>query len=116
MDAANKLTGGVVGAGVAQRDAFEDLSAATTLTVSAARVHVTGNTASDDWSLTLPPVAEAAGRFLSIYATIANSKTVTVQDQDDSVGWTDLTLDTDDDHALLYSDGLRWCVILNGIA
>jgi len=116
MDAANKLTGGVVGAGVAQRDAFEDLSEATTLTVSAARVHGTVNTANDSWSLTLPPVAEAAGRLLSIYATVANSKVLTVQDQDDSVGWSDLTLDTDDDHVLLYSDGLRWCVILNGIA
>jgi len=108
MDAANKLTGGIVGAGVAQRDAFKDLTEATTLGVDAARVHGTVNTANDSWALTLPPVAEAAGRILSIYATVANSKTLTVQDQDDSVGWTDISLNADDEHVLLYSDGLRW--------
>ena len=117
MDAANKLTGGVVGAGVAQRDAFQDITEATQLGVDAAVVHCTANATYTDWTLTLPSVAEAAGRIISIYVTIADAQTVTVEDKNnDTVGWTDLDMDADGDYALLYSDGVHWCIICNGIA
>lgn len=92
------------------------LNEATTLAAYQTFVRGTANTASDDWTLTLPPVAEARGLMYSIVATIANAKTITVTDGGDDSNFSDLTLDTDDDHVVLWSDGERWHVLLNGIA
>ncbi len=61
-------------------------------------------------TLTLPPVAEAKGRFYSIIARGAGA--VTVEDQDDSECWLgDMTLGSKCDGCLLYSDGLAWFVV-----
>ena len=59
-------------------------------------------------TITLPPVAEAKGRFYSIISRGGNS--ITIQDNnDDSECWQgDITLDGQCDRALLYSDGLAW--------
>ena len=92
------------------------LTAAVSLTIREQVVRVTANTASDDWTLTLPSVAEAAGLLFSIVSTIANAKTVTVADAGDDADFSNLTLDTDDDYAVLWSDGLRWYVLTDGIA
>lgn len=61
-------------------------------------------------TLTLPPVAEARGRFYSILARAASAvNTITVQDMDDSECWMgDIVLDGKCDGLLLYSDGLTW--------
>ena len=60
--------------------------------------------------LTLPPVAEARGRFYSIIARAASAvNTITVADKDDSECWPgDIVLDGKCDRVLLYSDGLSW--------
>jgi len=61
-------------------------------------------------TLTLPPVAEAKGRFYSIIVRNADAvNTVTIQDQDDSECWIgDVVLNGKCDRALFYSDGLAW--------
>jgi len=96
---------------------IRNLAAATTLTGIERHVNGTANTASDDWTLSLAPASLWAGKFLYIHATIANSKTITVDvDGGSPLGWSDLTLDTDDDHVLLYSTGERILTAINGIA
>lgn len=65
-------------------------------------------------TLTLPNVLEAAGRLFSIYCKdLTSPSTVTVQDNDESLEWSDLSLTADDDHVLLYSDGLQWNLIID---
>jgi len=60
--------------------------------------------------ITLPPVAEAKGRFYSIVARDADAvNTITIQDKDDSECWIgDIVFDSKCDRVLLYSDGLLW--------
>lgn len=60
--------------------------------------------------LTLPPVAEAKGRWYSIIVRNADPvNTITVADKDDSECWVgDIVLDGKCDRLLLYSDGLAW--------
>lgn len=60
-------------------------------------------------TITLPNVLEAMGLIFSVYCEdITDPATVTVQDQDESLGWSDLSLTAGLDHVLLYSDGLQW--------
>ena len=61
-------------------------------------------------TLTLPPVAEAKGRFYSIVARDADgTNTITIADKNDSECWeADITLNGKCDSELLYSDGLAW--------
>jgi len=65
--------------------------------------------------LTLPPVAEAKGRFYSIIVRNADAlNTVTVQDKDDSECWIgDIVFDGKCDRGLFYSDGLAWFPLLS---
>lgn len=59
--------------------------------------------------ITLPNVSEAAGRFYSILARDADTyNSITIQDNDESEYWTDITMDGPGDRVLLYSDGLCW--------
>jgi len=61
-------------------------------------------------TITLPPVADAKGRFYSIVCRDADgTNTVTIQDQDDSECWNgDFTMNGKCDALLLYSDGMFW--------
>lgn len=61
-------------------------------------------------TLTLPPVAEAKGRWYSILARAASAvNTITITDKNDSECWVaDIVLDGKCDRVLLYSDGLTW--------
>ena len=61
-------------------------------------------------TVTLPPVAEAKGRFYSIIVRNADAvNTVTVADKNDSECWGgDIVMDGKCDRLLLYSDGLAW--------
>ena len=62
-------------------------------------------------TLTLPPVAEAKGRWYSIIARSVAGGNITIEDKDDSECWPgDVLLDAICDRALLYSDGLTWWV------
>lgn len=63
--------------------------------------------------LTLPPVAEARGLFFSFYMKLSNTGDCTIQDQNESLGWTDKVMTATDDNVLLYSDGLRWWVLVD---
>lgn len=60
--------------------------------------------------ISLPPVAEAKGRFYSIIARAADAvNTITIQDLDDSECWTgDYVMNRKCEKALFYSDGLAW--------
>jgi hypothetical protein len=60
--------------------------------------------------ITLPPVAEAKGRFYSIIARDADdTNTITIADKNDSECWeADIVLNGKCDGELLYSDGLTW--------
>jgi len=65
-------------------------------------------------TITLPRVAEAKGRFYSILARDADgTNTITVQDQDDSELWSDITLNGPGDQVLLYSDGIHWWSVVS---
>jgi len=89
---------------------------ATTLGIDDDCVHCTANTSTGDYTVVLPPVGLYKGRMLFIGATIANNKAVTLTDNNDDAGYSDQTLDTDDDHLLLYSDGITWREVIDGIA
>ena len=60
--------------------------------------------------VTLPPVAEAKGRFYSIICRNADPvNTITIEDRDDSECWAnDIVMNGKCDRLLLYSDGLAW--------
>ena len=89
---------------------------AQTLEVWEQVVQVDTDTTDGTFTLTLPPVAEAAGKIYSI-TLIDAAGAVTVQDQDDSLDWTNFTdLDADNDGILLYSDGLKWWTLLDDVA
>ena len=60
--------------------------------------------------LTLPPVAEAKGRFYSIVSRDADGvNTITITDKNDSECWgNDIVMDSKCERVLAYSDGLCW--------
>ena len=73
-------------------------------------VYIT-STASFTETLTLPPVAEAAG--LTYYIrTVDTGGHTTIQDQDDSLEWSNLTTDADGEYTTLYCDGRTWVVLI----
>ena len=60
-------------------------------------------------TITLPPVAEAKGRFYSILCReVAWPNTITVTDKDDSECWEDIIFFNSCESILMYSDGLYW--------
>ncbi len=68
-------------------------------------------------TINLPPVAEAKGRFYSIIARQADAvNTITVADLDDSECWGgDIVLNAKCDQLLMYSDGLAWISVGQGV-
>jgi hypothetical protein len=61
-------------------------------------------------TITLPPVAEAKGRFYSILCRNADAvNTITITDNNDSECWpNDIVMNGKCDRLFLYSDGLAW--------
>ena len=94
---------------------FVHLTESATLTVNQQAVTVTTG-AAVDVTVTLPIVSEAMGRTFTIQLIVDGGFDGVVQDQDESDDWTDLTLDTADDYAVLYSDGRRWWVLASEVA
>lgn len=91
--------------------------AAVILTPQNTMVRATCNTSTNNYAITLPPPGQCRGLFFSIFCILAaNSKAITLQDGDDSLDWSDLTLDTTNDAVLLWSDGQKWWPIVNEIA
>jgi len=68
--------------------------------------------------VTLPSLAEAAGRFYFISApTGATGGDVSIYEKETGAELTTYgDLDADDDHVILFSDGTKWRVALNGVA
>lgn len=94
------------------------LTAARTLSVTERVVRCSCATATGNYTIKLPNVSEAVGLIFSVVCTsAADGKAVTLADNDsESEDWSNLTLDTTDDGALLYSDGRKWWIITNDIA
>jgi hypothetical protein len=114
---ADKMTRETIQQGWPARKSARWVTAAETLTTRDSVIYASASTAlGGDYSITLPNVAEARGQVLSFHVTIADSKTVTVQDQDDSDGWTDLDMDADTDYQQIMSDGIHWNLFTTGIA
>jgi len=66
----------------------------------------------------LPSLSEAAGQFYFICApTGATGGDISVYEKETGAELTTYgDLDADDDHVLLFSDGLKWRIVLNGVA
>lgn len=67
-------------------------------------------------TITLPPVADAKGRFYSIVARDADgTNDITITDNDDSECWAnDIVMDSKCERVLAYSDGLCWLIAYSG--
>jgi len=87
------------------RDTFEAITSATTLDVYDLVAHV--NSSGGAVTVTLPAVEKARGKIYSITAeTVGNN--ITITDAGDDTIFTDITLNTADDFAVLFSNGTRW--------
>ena len=86
-----------------------------TLEVYETEVDVDNNNASYTMTVYLPSVAAARGRSYAIRGTDFGAGVV-IADQDDSLEWSDLTMDADGEYALLYSDGRQWHTLVTDIA
>lgn len=92
-------------------DKYHDPSANYTMSTRDYVVRPSANAETGAWTLTLPPVAEAKGRFYSIICRAAGgANVITIEDNnDDSECWPgDFTLNEKCDKVLFYSDGLAW--------
>ena len=94
-------------------DKFIDPAVATQMTTRDYVVRPSADGDSGPIIITLPPVADAQGRFYSIIVRNADAvNTVTVADKDDSECWPgDIVLDGKCDRLLMYSDGLAWIAL-----
>ena len=64
------------------------------------------------FTITLPYVSEAKGRFYSFVCRNADAvNTITITHRNDSECWVDIVLNGKCDRVLLYSDGLCWHAI-----
>jgi hypothetical protein len=61
-------------------------------------------------TLTLPSVAEAAGLTFNIYS-LGSTNDLTIQDRDDSLGWTDVTIEDAGDCLSIRSNGRQWVLV-----
>lgn len=90
------------------QDLFVSLADSATLALNEQMVHVTGFSGAA--TVTLPPVSEAVGRAYAIKVLDdASLNNITIADQDDSRGWSDLTIaNAAGGTSLLFSDGETW--------
>ena len=90
--------------------------AAVTLTPDQTVIECSAATATDNYTITLPPVALCAGKIFTIVATsIANAKTVTLSAAD---GRTTISeaLDETDDAIVIFSNGREWFPLFNNLS
>lgn len=88
------------------------------LTCAQRVVHVTTALADAAAIIYLPPVAEAVGLSFFIGATTgATGGDISVYDRESGAEIATYgDMDADDDHAIFFSDGTKWRVLLNGVA
>lgn len=91
-------------------DKYHDPSADYEMSTRDYQLRPSADAVSGPITITLPPVAEAKGRFYSIVVRDADAvNTITVTDDDDSECWLgDVVLNGKCDRLLMYSDGLIW--------
>lgn len=97
-------------------DKYHDPAAAYVMNTRDYVMRPSANGDSGPWVLTLPPVADAKGRWYSVVCRNADAvNTVTIEDNnDDSECWLgDIVFNGKCDRALLYSDGLCWIAVGN---
>lgn len=98
------------------RDKYEVVTADITLDRYDQVVRVSASPTTGAITITLAPVNECAGRFVAILARDADgTNDVTIQDQDESEDWADITLDGATDGVVLYSDGMKWWVPVSDV-
>jgi len=90
------------------------INAAKTLTSGNVFIFGLVNTANGSYTVTLPSVAEAVGQIVYIQAEVANSKTLTVADNANDGGLTDIALDGDGEYVCLISTGQVWRELITG--
>lgn len=76
------------------------------LAVTEQQVTVLSDTAAV--TLTLPEVSEAKGKTFSVVAVNGLTNNVTVQDNNESIEWTDVVMAGNYASLLLFSDGRNW--------
>lgn len=95
-------------------DKYHDPAVAYTMVTGDYVLRPSANGVSGPIIITLPPVAEAKGRFYSICARNADAvNIITIEDNnDDSECWLgDIIFNGKCDRVLMYSDGLMWIAI-----
>jgi diaminopimelate epimerase len=83
----------------------------TTATLAVYETAVLADSAAGAFTITLAPVAASKGLIVTITQVGTDGGNITIQDQDDSYGWSDMTMTALADHVCLYSDGLVWHVL-----
>ena len=69
---------------------------------------VRASTSGGAFTLTLPKVSEAKGRFYSIVKRSGGATALTIAHAGDSESWSNISLASDGANAVLYSDGMMW--------
>jgi len=99
-----------VGNGEPMRERMVFPTASTTLKVGQNYVQIAGDA---DLVITLPPVLEAMGEIVFIRTVTGGGKTITVQDQDDTVDNYSEDIEDTGDYVLLFSTGDRWLPLVS---
>lgn len=82
------------------------------MTVNDQVVRAKTTPAGSAFTITLPSVVEARGRFYSVNMLARNgSKNITIEDKEDDSAISDITLNARYDRVLMYSDGFCWFTI-----
>ena len=78
---------------------------------------VTSSGADGTGIVTLPSLAEAVGKFYFIVApTGLTAGDISLYEKETGSEYADGDMDADGDHLLLFSDGVQWRTILDGVA
>ncbi len=86
-----------------------DLAITATVSLEVNQQHLEVSTAGVT-VITLPNVGIAAGRFYHFYM-VADGGNATIQDNDESLNWTDKVMTAVADFTFIYSTGKRWVTI-----
>ncbi len=62
--------------------------------------------------VTLPPVAESAGKWFTVVCDVRATGDVTINDYGDDADFTSRTLDAADEFCMFFSTGVRWLAIV----
>ncbi len=70
--------------------------------------------------ITLPSLAEAVGKLFYVCALFSGTNALSIYEKETGAIYAgdndDGTLDATDDHVILFSDGIKWRTVLDGVA